>query len=598
MVVPAVTTHLCLGSVYAWSLMNEPLTRLGGVVGSAADDWTLGSVVPVFSTILAMHGISAALTGKWQERVGPRAAGLAGALCFGGGVTLGAVGIMTHSLPLLYLGYGFLAGTGIGLAYVPPVASLLRWFPDRRGMATGLTIMGFGGGALVVTPIKGWLLSKFAQAPEFAGTADSLSVVTDSAGRRFVETQLGQLREVVEASATDLVRAGFDATTLAEGFYYVGTGSTGAGAALGCLGLTYLTAMTASALLMRTPPPGYSPAGYDPAAAAAKAGGQIASRNVHIDTVMRTPQFWQVWLTFGCLATAGLSVVSVAKTMMVEIFGQALPMVTASGFAFTFVAALSAANLGGRLGWASASDFIGRKRTFALFAGLSLPLYAAVIPWCVSEVSANPSMLPLAVFYGSTLLIFSIFGGAYATVPAYEADLFGAKFVGAIHGRMLTASSAAAVGGPVAITYQRRSVEIDAIRKLTDLVDEKTFEDAFGAPRSQLDALLDAKTVTISKLMALVPEGTVDPTPFLYNPTMYTAAGLLALALVTNATIRPVNPKFQLIEAPPPTADATTTTTNPPIDTAEVKALLDGADPATTSVRLTPSNDDDRRKSL
>jgi MFS family permease len=594
MVIPAVTTHLCLGSVYAWSLMNDPLTRLDGVVASAATDWTLGSVVPVFSTILAMHGISAALTGKWQERVGPRVAGLVGAACFGGGVTLGAVGLLCGQLPLLYAGYGLLAGTGIGLAYVPPVATLLRWFPDRRGMATGLTIMGFGGGALVATPMKAWLLSHFSKPPTFAGSvadveSGALTLITDDAGRRFVDIG-GTMSEVVQATSADILRSGF--THLSDGFYVVGSGSTGAGAALACLGLTYLTAMTASALAMRTPPPAYSPA-VAAATATATAEGKpkaslVASANVHVDTAMRTPQFWQVWVTFGCLATAGLSVVSVAKTMMVDIFGQALPMVTATGFAFTFVAALSAANLGGRLIWASASDYIGRQRTFAMFAGLSLPLYAFAIPWCVSEVSSNPSVLPLAVFYGSTLLIFSVFGGAYATVPAYEADLFGSKYVGAIHGRMLTASSAAAVGGPVALTYQRRSVEVDAIRDLSTKVDEHTFQETFGMPPSQVDSLIDAKTITINKLMQIVPDGTIDPTPFLYTPTMYTAAGLLAVALAVNASIKPVDAKYHIIDetlvAPPPTPEHLMS--DKQLLARDAKALLNGADPATVAVQI------------
>lgn len=219
---PALLTHISIGSVYAWSLMNGPLTHEMGVLASAPSDWSLPEVIPVFSTILALHGISAALFGKWQERVGPRVAGVAGAFCFGGGLILGGIGVMTHTLPLLYVGYGVLSGLGLGLSYVPPVATVIRWFPDRKGLASGLTMMGFGGGALAVAPFMSKLLNYFAVAPEYVGSTETVKLITEE-GRRFVE-RAGELKEVIVATASDIASSPFP--DLAEGVYLAGTGTT------------------------------------------------------------------------------------------------------------------------------------------------------------------------------------------------------------------------------------------------------------------------------------------------------------------------------------------------------------------------------------
>jgi len=536
MVPAAVATHLCIGSSYAWSLFNEPLCREFGVVAAAASDWTLPTIVPVFFTILAMHGISAAIVSKWQEEVGPRYSGVAGAFCFGGGLMLGGIGVLTHQLWLLYLGYGFLGGCGIGLAYVPPVASLLRWFPDRRGMATGLTIMGFGGGGLFAAPIVYSLLGFFKKAPEYLGTVDSVNLITQG-GKRFIEIA-GELKEVVVATSSDLAGGPFQ--HLSEGVYIVGTGSTGAGSALFILGAGYFCTMLISALAYRTPPEGYIPVGYTPPN---QSTGLISSRNVHIDSVLSTPQFWQIWMTFTCIASAGMSVVSVASTMMNEIFGKALPYLVTGLFTSTYVMAISGANLGGRLFWASASDYLGRKTVFTLFSLGSIPLFF-LIPYLVTQVSTNPSVTLLVIFYSSTLIIFSFFGGCYATVPAYEADLFGSKYVGAIHGRMLTASSAAALIGPLAITKLRQISEYNAVKDLISKIDPNLFSEKFGANISNWEALHSVKTVTINNLMTIAPPGTLDPTPFLYNSTMYFAISLLTIAAICNLSIRPVDQKF------------------------------------------------------
>jgi len=543
LVPPAILTHVCLGSVFAWSLMNDLIIRELGVVVSSAGDWTLPSVVPIFSTILGLQGISAAIAGKWQEEKGPRLSCVLGAFCYGGGLMIAGVGILTHQLSLVYLGYGVLGGIGMGLAYVPPIAMLIRWFPDRRGLATGMTLMGFGGGALVVTPIINYLLKITHKAPQYIGSVDSVQLITEG-GRQFAH-YAGELREVVVATTRDVYICHIEG--LQEGVYLVGSGSTGAGATLFALGTGFLGVMLASAISLRTAPPNFRPAGWTPPPVT---NALVSTKNVHIDTVMKTPQFWQIWLTLGTLSSAGMAGVSVAKTMMSEIFTQALPDIVTPVFTSTYIMLISAGNLGGRIGWSTVSDSFGRQRMFTMFYCVSIPLFA-MIPLVVQQATATSSLIPLALFCTSNVIIYSFFGAAYAITPAYEADLFGSKYCGAIHGRMLTASSMASVIGPVTITLLRSKSELAAIKDLVLKIDPSVFYTKFGADVSQLDALVKAKTVTINKLMELVPAGTVDPTPYLYNSTMYCAAGLLCIGFVANYTIKPIDPKYTMIEQGP-----------------------------------------------
>jgi hypothetical protein len=393
--------------------------------------------------------------------------------------------------------------------------------------SVGITIMGFGGGALLAAPVKVQLLKHFSKAPEYLGVESAVEIVMEH-GRRFVEVA-GEMREVVVATASDLANVPMD---LDPGVYLVGTGSTGAAATMGVLGATYLTVCLGSSLMYRAPPPGYVPEGYTPP----DSGGD---KYVPLDRVMRSPQFWLMWTTMACCSTAGMAVVSVAKTMMSEIFGKVLPLLVTGAFASAYVGALSAANLTGRVGWASASDYLGRKNTFSLFACTSIPAYL-LIPYCVENVTSVGGITPLILFYGSTMLIFSVFGGNYATMPAYEADVFGSKEVGAIHGRMFTASAVASVAGPMMITQQRRNALEESIVELVELADPQRFREKFGASKDSFRELLDAKVLNINSLMEIAPPGTVDPTPFLYNSTMYTAAGLLGVAAAANLLIRPM----------------------------------------------------------
>lgn len=538
----SIAIHLCIGSVYAWSIYNPALTRMIGVVAPAADDWRLQNVTWIFSVAIVFLGLAAAFAGRWLEQVGPRMVGVVAAFCWGGGYLIGSLGIFTHQLWLLYLGYGVIGGCGLGLGYVSPVSTLIRWFPDRRGMATGLAIMGFGGGAIIGAPLKRYLMQWFYEAPEFLGPADQLNLITE-AGRRFVE-QAGQKLEVVVVGANDvagmLVRG-------AEGVYVVGTGSVGVAQTFVVLGLLYFAVMLLAAFSYRVPREGWRPAGWTPPQEDPARKTLITTRHVDIDEALKTPQFYQLWLVLCLNVSAGIGVLGVASTMMSEIFGTTLPGIVDGAFAATYVSMISVFNMLGRFFWASSSDYIGRKNTYWIFFALGIVLYCSV-PLAATAVSAQPAVVWLVLFYAATMLIFTMYGGGFATIPAYLADVFGTRFVGGIHGRLLTAWSTAGVVGPLAITSLRQFASDNAIAKLAAKVDPAAFQQRFGASLEQLDQLVATQTVTIGRLMELAPAGTVDPTPGLYNSTMYLMAALLAVGLLCNALMRPVAAKHYLKE--------------------------------------------------
>ena len=538
----SIAIHLCIGSVYAWSIYNLPLTRLFGVVTPAAGDWNLQSVTWIFSVAIVFLGLSAAFAGRWLEKVGPRMVGTVAACCWGGGYLIGSLGIFTHQLWLLYLGYGVIGGCGLGLGYVSPVSTLIRWFPDHRGMAAGMAIMGFGGGAIIGAPLKRWFMQLFYEAPQYLGTVDQVQLVTE-AGRRFVE-QAGQRLEVVVVGANDVASMLVPGP---EGIYVVGTGSIGIGQTFVALGLIYFIIMLIAAFSYRIPRQGWLPAGWTPPTEGTEEKKMVTTHNVDIDEALKTRQFYQLWIVLCMNVSAGIGVLGVASTMMSEIFGTTLPGTVNGAFAATYVSMIGVFNMVGRFIWASASDYIGRKNTYWIFVALGIVLYCSV-PFAANRVSADPSVVWLVLFYGATMLIFTIYGGGFATVPAYLADVFGTKFVGGIHGRLLTAWSTAGVVGPLAITSLRQSAVARAIEDLASRADPAAFQQRFGAGLDQLDQLVAAQTVTIARLMEIVPAGTVDPTPSLYNSTMYLMAALLAVGLVSNALMKPVAKSHYLQE--------------------------------------------------
>ncbi|HYQ03124.1 MAG TPA: OFA family MFS transporter [Polyangiaceae bacterium] len=378
----ALATHLCIGQVYALSVFNLPLTKEIGISHSVSSDWKLTQLGWVFTIAIFVLGASAALFGKWVQAEGPRKSGFLAAVCWSTGFLVGALGIRLHQLWLVYLGYGVIGGCGLGIGYITPVSTLIAWFPDRRGMATGMAIMGFGGGALIASPLSDVLMKHF-------------------------------------ASAT----------------------STGVAATWLVLGIGYFVMMTAGAFGYRVPAPDWKPAGFrEPA----KQPALITRENVTPAAAISTPQFWLLWVVLCFNVTAGIGVLGQASAMIQEVFKGKITPSAAAGF----VGLLSLFNMGGRFFWASLSDKIGRKATYACFFTLGTALYA-LVPFAGRSGS-------VAFFVACFCLILTMYGGGFATIPAYLADAFGPKYVSAVHGRLLTAWSAAGVFGPVLVNYIRQ----------------------------------------------------------------------------------------------------------------------------------------------
>jgi MFS family permease len=421
----ALCIHLCIGQAYAFSVFNLPMSKLIGITKSTPDDWKLTDLGWIFSIAIVFLGVSAAVFGRWVEEGGPRRAMFAAALCFSGGFLISAFGVSIRQLWLVYLGYGVLGGTGLGLGYISPVSTLIKWFPDRPGMATGMAIMGFGGGALIAAPLSVWLMSVFST-PTHLGVAETFVV----------------------------------------------------------LGLVYAFFMLVGSAIVRVPPPGWTPAGF---VAASQPKKLVTTKDVYVYQALRTPQFWLIWLVLCMNVTAGIGVLGQASAMSQEMFPGRVTAAAAGGF----VGLLSIFNMGGRFAWASLSDYIGRKNTYFVFFILGIVLYS-LVPYF-----GGNGNLPLFIL--CFLIIISMYGGGFSTVPAYLKDMFGTRYVGAIHGWLLTAWSAAGIFGPVLINYIRQ-YQIDS-----------------GVPKAQA-----------------------------YNVTMYIMAGLLVVGFIANFLIKAVEDRHHM----------------------------------------------------
>ena len=427
----ALATHLCIGQAYALSVFNLPLTRQLGVSRSVSGDWTLAELGWIFSIAIVMLGLSAAVFGTWVQREGPRKSGTVAALCWGLGFLVGALGIHLHLLWLVYLGYGVLGGLGLGIGYITPVSTLIAWFPDRRGMSTGMAIMGFGGGALIASPLSDALMKHFSS-PTSTGVWETWVV----------------------------------------------------------LGIVYLIFMLGGAFGYRVPPPDWKPQGWVPPPQ--KEGSLITTRNVTPQEAIKTPQFWFMWWVLCLNVTAGIGVLGQASAMIQEMFRGKITASAAAGF----VGLLSLFNMAGRFGWASLSDRIGRKATYACFFVIGTILYFLV--------PGTGRIGSVALFVACFCVIISMYGGGFSTIPAYLADVFGVKYVSAVHGRVLTAWSAAGIFGPVLVNYIRQ------------------WQVAHGVPKYQA-----------------------------YNVTMYIMAGLLVVGFFCNLALRPVSQKYLEAERAP-----------------------------------------------
>jgi MFS family permease len=447
----ALCIHLCIGMAYGFSVFWLPLSRAIGITKSVACpdltligelftttcDWRISSLGWMYTLFFVLLGSSAAIWGGWLERAGPRKAGVVAALCWCGGLVISAVGVMAHELWMLWLGSGVIGGIGLGLGYISPVSTLVKWFPDRRGMATGMAIMGFGGGAMIGAPLADLLMNLFR-------TSSSVGV-----WQTFI-----------------------------------------------AMGAIYFVFMLVGAFGYRVPPAGWRPEGWT---APDRANAMITQKHVYLKDAHKTPQFWLIWGVLCLNVSAGIGVIGMASPMLQEIFGGSLighpeikflqlddgQRTAIAAIAAGFTGLISLFNIGGRFFWASLSDYIGRKNTYYIFFVLGIALYTAA-PWAAHIGSK-------ALFIVIFCIVPSMYGGGFATVPAYLADIFGTQFVGAIHGRLLTAWSTAGIIGLSIVTYVREA------------------QIAAGVPRESV-----------------------------YDLAMYILAGMLVLGLVCNLLVRPL----------------------------------------------------------
>ena len=453
----ALAIHLCIGMAYGFSVFWIPLSKALGIkeslkcgpeIGFFQElfvtncDWKISTLGWMYTMFFVLLGTSASIWGGWLERVGPRKVGVIAAFCWGGGMLISALGVHLHQFWMMLIGSGVIGGIGLGLGYISPVSTLIKWFPDHRGMAAGMAIMGFGGGALIGSPLANDLMKYFA-------TATDVGVVP-----------------------TFIV-----------------------------MGVLYFISMMCGAFGYRIPETGWKPAGWTPKPAQVN-NAMITQNHVHVSRVWGIPQFWLIWMVLCMNVSAGIGVIGIASPMLQEVFGGNLigvakkigeldktQLTAIAGVAAGFTALLGLFNIGGRFFWASISDKLGRKFTYAIFFVLGGILYFSV----PGSAAAGNKVLFVAAF----CIILSMYGGGFATVPAYLADIFGTQMVGAIHGRLLTAWATAGILGPVVVNYMR------------------DYQLKLGLPPDRV-----------------------------YNQTMYILVGMLVIGFICNLLVKPLNPKY------------------------------------------------------
>lgn len=442
----ALAVHMCIGQAYGLSVFNIPLSKLIGITKSTPNDWSLTATVQVFNFAFFFLGVSAAIFGKWVEKSGPRKTMLASAIFFASGFMVSSLGVRLHNLPLFIGGYGVLGGIGLGLGYISPVSTLIKWFPDRPGMATGMAIMGFGGGAMIGSPLAVALM-KYYQTPTSMGVSETFMT----------------------------------------------------------MGVIYFCFMMFGVIIARVPAADWKPVGWTPTA---NTGNKmVTTASVTADNAIKTPQFWLLWAVLCLNVTAGIGVLSQASPMIQEVFsdvrmgvGKGITAEAAAGF----VGLLSLFNLVGRFFWSSLSDRTGRKLIYMIYLGLGAALYLVI-----------PSTGSIALFVATFCIILSMYGAGFSTIPAYLRDMFGTLQVGAIHGRLLTAWSTAAILGPNIVTFLR----------------EYYINSGKAAGLTESAAKANA-----------------------YNTTMYIMASLLVVGFICNLLVKPVSAAYQVKPAGEPVA--------------------------------------------
>ena len=486
----ALCIHLCIGMAYGFSVFWKPLQgALVGADGKALPECSAGAVTFgekaagtlkaltatdcnwsqfdlgwMYTFFFVLLGVSAAIWGGWLERAGPRKAGVVSALCWCGGLLISAYGVYVHQLWLLWLGAGVIGGVGLGLGYISPVSTLIKWFPDRRGMATGMAIMGFGGGAMIGSPLAAALM-----------TGEAVSI-----------PGLGEVFKW----------PGFKTAT-----------DPGVWQTFIVMAAIYFFFMMIGAFAYRLPPAGWKPDAWTPPA---NSNAMITSNHVHLKDAHKTSAFWMLWIVLCMNVSAGIGIIGAASPMLQETFGGALVgkpefgyldmkkdaalAAAAAAVGAGFVGLISLFNIFGRIAWASSSDALGRKVTYFIFFTLGAALYV------LASQSADWKIL--AIFVAAFCIIASMYGGGFATIPAYLADMFGTQFVGAIHGRLLTAWSTAGILGPVIVNYLHDTRQAQGI-----------------APDQ------------------------------IYAPIYYVLAGLLVVGFLANLLVRPVNSKWHMTES-------------------------------------------------
>jgi len=335
--------------------------------------WSTSQVQLTFSIAILFLGLSAAFLGHFVEKYGPRKSGLLAALFFGTGVIGSGFAVGASSLPLLYLFYGAIGGIGLGLGYIAPVSTLVKWFPDRRGLATGLAIMGFGFAAAISSPI--------------------MEVLITSVG--------------------------------IEKTFFI-------------LGVSYLTIMILSSLYLEKPEEGWSPAGFEEKIKSGKVEQKHDLAQLTANESVKTKRFYYLWLMLFINVTCGIAILSAAKPLAIDSIGMTTVQAAA------LVGVLGIFNGAGRLGWAAISDYIGRPNTYTTFFVIQIALFA-LLPFTTNAI----------IFQVALAIIYTCYGGGFSSIPAYIADIFGTKQLGAIHGYILTAWSAAGIAGPMFAAWMK-----------------------------------------------------------------------------------------------------------------------------------------------